>query len=74
MLSRNVEYMLLHDMIKNGFDISYKAISLNHSEYVVGKPYQVYVEGKVNEFFPDIKTAVDSFMRLKFSMYFKGKK
>jgi hypothetical protein len=80
MLNKNQEYMLLYDIVKEGFDVAYKDVSLNHVEYVVGKPYQVYLpEGvknpkEVNEFFPDIKSAVNCFMRLKFHMYFKGKK
>lgn len=75
MLSKKQEYLLLYDMIKEGFDIMYKDIMISHNDYVVGKPYQVYFEGKnFNEFYSDIKPAVETFMRLKFNTYFRSKK
>lgn len=68
-MKRNQEYAMLSEMLNNGYDFSYKRVSIFNVENVIGKKYQVYIERGDSRLHTDMSAAINDFLNTKYKMY-----
>ena len=71
-MKRNQEYAMLSEMLNNGYDFSYKRVSIFNVENVIGKKYQLFIERGDSTLYKDMSEAIKAFLNTKRKMYPRG--